>query len=152
MPTSFEPDSIEGVFWAKLVKHIDARGDLTELFRADELPSGFRPVMGYVSTTFPGVKRGPHEHRKQTCCFCFVGPSVFRIWLWDNRPASPTLGSLRVEIAEAQRPLALIVPPGVAHAYQNIGEELGTVYNFPDRLYAGEGRREQVDEIRYEDK
>jgi dTDP-4-dehydrorhamnose 3,5-epimerase len=37
------------------------------------------------------------------------------------------------------------------HAYQNIGAVDGIVINCPNRLYRGQGRREQVDEIRHED-
>jgi dTDP-4-dehydrorhamnose 3,5-epimerase len=48
-------------------------------------------------------------------------------------------------------PKAILVPAGVVHAYQNVGEVDGIVINCPNRLYAGEGRREPVDEIRHED-
>ena len=34
----------------------------------------------------------------------------------------------------------LIVPPGVVHAYQNVGEIPGLVCNFANRLYRGPGR------------
>lgn len=141
----FNPLPIAGVFKASLVRQFDHRGSLIELFRADELPSGFKPVMGYASLSFSDVTRGPHEHKEQTDLFCFLlGP--FRVWLLDNRPASPTFGSSHTEVMDA----ALIVPPGVAHAYRNIGSEPGIVLNFPNRLYAGEGRRKEVDEIRHE--
>jgi dTDP-4-dehydrorhamnose 3,5-epimerase len=54
------------------------------------------------------------------------------------------------EVGE-NNPVFVIVPPGVVHAYQNIGAADAFVLNFPDRLYAGRGRKEPVDEIRYED-
>jgi dTDP-4-dehydrorhamnose 3,5-epimerase len=47
--------------------------------------------------------------------------------------------------------MALIVPPGVVHAYKNIGTEPGLIFNCPNRLYKGPGRKEQVDEIRHEE-
>jgi dTDP-4-dehydrorhamnose 3,5-epimerase len=46
--------------------------------------------------------------------------------------------------------MLLVIPAGVVHAYQNVGTELGLVYNFPNRLYKGPGRAEPVDEIRHE--
>ncbi|MHA1344662.1 MAG: dTDP-4-dehydrorhamnose 3,5-epimerase family protein, partial [Promethearchaeota archaeon] len=50
-------------------------------------------------------------------------------------------------------PLQIIVPPGVVHAYRNVSKTTrGMVLNFPDRLYAGWGKKEKVDEIRHEDK
>jgi dTDP-4-dehydrorhamnose 3,5-epimerase len=45
----------------------------------------------------------------------------------------------------------VIVPPGVIHAYRNIGTENGIVFNAPNRLYGGAGRKSPVDEIRHED-
>jgi dTDP-4-dehydrorhamnose 3,5-epimerase len=42
------------------------------------------------------------------------------------------------------------VPPGVVHAYKNIGSEPGLVFNCPNRLYKGPGRKDPVDEIRHE--
>jgi dTDP-4-dehydrorhamnose 3,5-epimerase len=45
----------------------------------------------------------------------------------------------------------VIVPPGVVHGYKNIGDKPGWVFNAPNRLYAGRGKQEPVDEIRHED-
>jgi dTDP-4-dehydrorhamnose 3,5-epimerase len=45
----------------------------------------------------------------------------------------------------------VIVPPGVVHAYKNVGIENGLVFNAPDRLYAGEGKKSPVDEVRHEE-
>jgi dTDP-4-dehydrorhamnose 3,5-epimerase len=49
-----------------------------------------------------------------------------------------------------QKPQAVIVPAGVVHAYRNVGNIQGWVINLPNRLYAGNGRKEAVDEIRHE--
>ena len=127
----------------------DPRGWLTEIYRNDEL--SVRPVMSYVSQTHPGVARGPHEHRDQADVFVFMGPSTFRMYMWDNRPASPTYNNRMVFDTGADWPARVVVPAGVVHAYKNIGIGEGLVINCPDQLYAGEGRREPVDEIRWED-
>jgi dTDP-4-dehydrorhamnose 3,5-epimerase len=39
----------------------------------------------------------------------------------------------------------------VVHAYKNVGGSEGIVLNYPNRLYAGRGKKEPVDEIRHED-
>ena len=44
----------------------------------------------------------------------------------------------------------VIVPPGVVHAYKNVGTIPGWVINKPNMLYAGAGRQDSVDEIRRE--
>lgn len=144
--------SISGVIIRPLKKHDDSRGWLCEMFRLDELAEEFHPAMSYVSMTHPGVVRGPHEHVDQADYFCFIGPSTFRLYLWDNRQDSATHGEKqRVDTGE-DNPLAVMVPKGVVHAYKNIGATAGIVYNAPNRLYAGHNRQEPVDEIRHEDK
>lgn len=147
----FRTGPIEGVIWKPLKKFHDARGWLCELFRDDELPPGFRPAMAYISMTEPGVARGPHEHVDQADGFCFIGPSTFKLYLWDRRTGSATLGNKQVELVGVDKPMFVVIPPGVVHAYKNVGPEQGLVFNCPDQLYKGKGRKEPVDEIRHED-
>jgi dTDP-4-dehydrorhamnose 3,5-epimerase len=148
----FQPGPIDGVIWRPLTKYHDARGWLCELFRHDEIPAEFHPVMAYVSMTEPGVARGPHEHVDQADCFCFLGPSSFRVYLWDTRTRSATYGQRQTEVVGIDRPMLLIVPAGVVHAYKNVGGERGLVFNCPNRLYRGQGKKEPVDEIRHEER
>ena len=148
----FKPGPIEGVIWRPLKKFNDQRGWLCELFRHDELPAEFHPVMCYISATEPGVARGPHEHVDQADYFCFIGPSDFKMFMWDNRPKSKTYGHVETRVVGASEPMALVVPVGVVHAYKNVGRELGIVLNAANRLYKGVGRKEPVDEIRHEDR
>ncbi len=147
----FHDGPIDGVIWKPLNKYHDARGWLCELFRHDEVPAEFVPVMAYVSATEPGVARGPHEHLDQADYFCFLGPSNFKVYLWDNRPASPTYRARQADVVGADKPALLIVPAGVVHAYKNVGAEPGVVFNCPNRLYKGPGRKEPVDEVRHEE-
>lgn len=142
--------TIDGVIVRELTRHHDQRGWLAELFRHDELPPKYHPAMGYVSMTMPGESRGPHEHRLQTDLFCFLGPSTFRLYLWDNRSNSPTFGKKCVmDVGEDANTLVL-VPAGVVHGYRNLGAVEGLVFNAPNRMYRGPGRAEPVDEIRHE--
>ena len=109
--------------------------------------------MNYVSFTKSGMARGPHEHIKQKDIFCFMGPGVFKIKLWDNRKNSKTFKCCRKIIGGDDNPIRIIIPPGVDHAYKNISEEVdGMVINYPDKLYRGWEKKEEVDEIRHEDK
>jgi dTDP-4-dehydrorhamnose 3,5-epimerase len=141
---------IPGVILRPLSIRCDPRGWLAELFRSDELPAGFRPEMTYLSMSLPGMVRGPHEHAHQTDLFCFVGPSMFRLYLWDNRPGAPSFRRRFASEFGEHNPMAVVVPPGVVHAYENVGDQPGLVFNAPDRLYGGEHRDEPVDEIRWE--
>lgn len=146
----FKAGEIEGVVIKELVKRSDRRGWLCELYRQDELPEEYFPVMSYISMTSPGTARGPHEHSEQADLFGFLGPSVFKIYLWDNRRHSSTYLNRMVVIAGENEPKSILIPPGVAHAYKNVGSVMGMVTNYPNRLYGGKGRKQPIDEIRHE--
>jgi dTDP-4-dehydrorhamnose 3,5-epimerase len=151
MPEKFQGGNIRGVVVKPLSKFNDSRGWLTELFRNDEWPVEFRPAMAYISSTIPGVTRGPHEHFDQADLFCFLGPSNFKLRMWDNRADSETFGNVITLVVGQDNPNAVLIPKGVVHAYQNVGGVDGIVINCPNRLYMGEDKREAVDEIRHED-
>jgi dTDP-4-dehydrorhamnose 3,5-epimerase len=151
MPDSFRVGDITGVLIKPLSRIKDSRGWLTELFRTDDWPAEFHPVMAYISSTVPGVTRGPHEHFDQADLFCFFGPSNFKLRMWDNRPDAETFGNVRTIVVGQNNPAAVLVPKGVVHAYKNIGEVDGVVINCPNRLYMGDGRKHAVDEIRHEE-
>lgn len=146
----FREALIEGVVITPLEVRADGRGWLAELFRADELEPEHRPAMAYASQTLPGQSRGPHEHRHQTDCFVFVGPGTFRLYLWDARKDSATYRNHQKLVVGETNRVRVLVPPGVVHAYKNISDVPAMVVNWPNRLYAGPGRREEVDEMRYE--
>lgn len=147
----FQSGEIKDVVVRDLRKFKDDRGWLVELFRHDELAAEFFPAMAYISSTNPGVARGPHEHVDQADLFYFLGPSNFKFRMWDNRPDSETFRNMMTMIVGADDPKAVVVPKGVVHAYQNVGDTDGIVINCPNRLYMGAGHREPVDEIRHED-
>jgi dTDP-4-dehydrorhamnose 3,5-epimerase len=151
IPDLFSEGEIEGVILKQLKSHDDHRGWLIELYRDDELPREAIPVMCYISQTLVGVARGPHEHVFQTDYFAFVGPGDFTLYLWDIRAKSPTWGNrIKMQVGQSNKQ-AVIVPPGVVHAYKNSGNSPGWVINLPNQLYAGKDRKEPVDEIRHED-
>lgn len=139
---------IKGVIIKQLNKFEDERGWLAEVFRSDEI--NFQVAMGYVSLTQPGIVRGPHEHKEQADFFVFLGPGDFMLYLWDRRENSPTYKKeIQIEVGE-KNPMSVIVPPGVVHGYKCISDKPAMCINLPDKLYRGEGKKEEVDEIRWE--
>lgn len=139
---------IDGVIIKELKKYDDERGWLSEIYRDDEIE--YKPAMAYVSVTKPGVIRGPHEHKKQSDCFVFLGPGDFELHLWDNRKKSTTFGEHRQFEVGERNPVLVIVPPGVVHGYKCVSDSDATCMNFPNKLYKGEGKKGKVDEIRWE--
>src|SRR6476620_2761789 len=59
MPEVFETGEVQDVIVRRLQRYDDSRGWLTELFRNDDLPAEFQPVMAYISSTRAGITRGP---------------------------------------------------------------------------------------------
>jgi dTDP-4-dehydrorhamnose 3,5-epimerase len=140
---------IKGVIIKKLSEHVDERGWLSEIYRKDF--DKFQSVMSYVSYTKFNFIRGPHEHEKQTDFFVFIGPGDFELYLWDNRKDSETYGNkIKLIVGESNK-CSVLVPPGIVHGYKAISKEGSFCTNLPDKLYAGEGKKEKVDEIRYEE-
>lgn len=148
----FIKGKIQDVVVYPLKKFVDERGWLAELFRHDEITEEFYPAMAYISVTEPLTQRGPHEHVDQADLFCFIGSGNFKLRLWDNRQDSPTFNYIMTLYVGADNPQAVIVPKGVVHAYKNVSTtEKGVVINCPNRLFMGEGKKEEIDEIRHED-
>jgi dTDP-4-dehydrorhamnose 3,5-epimerase len=87
----------------------------------------------------------------QADLFCFIGPSNFKLRLWDNREDSDSFQCMMTVVVGEDNPTSVLVPLGVVHAYQNVGGVMGIVINCPNRLYMGQGKQEPVDEIRHED-
>ena len=139
---------IEGVIIKKLERLQDPRGWLAEIWRSDE--SGYHPMMAYVSATLPGVARGPHEHKAQSDCFVFAGPGAFKLYLWENREGKPNYRAVETLEVGEENPVAVIVPPGVVHGYKCVSDTPAYSFNLADRLYKGERKGEEVDEIRWE--
>lgn len=141
---------IKGVILKNIERFEDDRGWLIEFFRTDEVD--YIPVMAYLSVTKPGVVRGPHEHVHQSDMFVFIGPGDFELHLWDRREDSETKDEYKRRVFGESNPASIIVPPGVVHGYKCVSDKEGYCINLPDKLYKGENKKEEVDEIRWEDR
>lgn len=140
---------IKDIIIKKLKKYEDERGWLCEIFREDEL--NYQIPMSYISETKAGMTRGPHEHKEQSDLFVFIGPGKFKLYLWDNRKDSETYQE-KMEIEGGEDNLiSVIVPPGVVHGYKCISKKPAWCINLPNKLYKGENKAEEIDEIRWEE-
>ena len=139
---------IEGVVVKELRSYSDNRGWLMEVYRSDE--DKISPVMCYISHTKFNEIRGPHEHVHQSDFFIFTGPGDFELYLWDNRRKSKTYMNSEKLIVGESKSISVLVPPGVAHGYKSISKKGSFSMNLPDKLFAGKGKKEEVDEIRHE--
>jgi len=58
---------------------------------------------------------------------------------------------MRLDVGESN-PVSVLIPPRVVHAYKCISKQNGLVVNLPDKLYGGVQRKQEVDEIRHEER
>jgi dTDP-4-dehydrorhamnose 3,5-epimerase len=128
---------IDGVRIHRAVTHEDDRGTLCEIYGAawgfDDLPL----VHAYLVTVRPGMVKGWAIHEEQVDRYFFVS-GCSKLVLYDGRPHSPTHRLVTEDcFSEASRALVL-VPPGVFHAVENIGQADSLLFNIPSRPYRHE--------------
>ena len=101
----------------------DARGCLFEPLNAAELADQ-RNV--HVVLTAPGAVRGNHLHRAATEVTAVVGPCLVRF------SEDGVTHDVEVPSGEVWR---FTIPPGIAHAYRNTGDQLMTLVSFSSQAH-----------------
>lgn len=112
---------IKGVKYKKLTRFSDGRGFFAEVVKDDE---GFVKKFGQlsVSKTNPGVIKAFHYHKKQDDVWFFPKGNA-RVVLHDLREDSETKGVTEEYFMGEDNPGTLLIPIGVAHGYQVLGNE-----------------------------
>jgi dTDP-4-dehydrorhamnose 3,5-epimerase-like enzyme len=105
---------IPGVFVRPLVAHVDARGFLTEFFRASW---GVAAISQWTAMTLGArVVRGPSVHAKHLDVV-IVPSGEMQLGLRDLREGSPVFRrSYRLTLSERE-PALVVIPPGVMHTF-----------------------------------
>ena len=112
---------IKGVKFKQLTRFCDDRGWFEEVVRDDEnLVSRFGQVS--ASKTNPGVIKAFHYHEKQDDLWFFPRGNA-RVVLHDLRENSQTMGITEQYFMGEDNPSLLLIPKGVAHGYQVLGNE-----------------------------
>ncbi len=133
---------IEGVKIKPRVKHVDDRGYLMEILRADD-PEFMRFGQVYVTTCLPGIVKAWHAHRLQTDHLCVI-KGLGKIGLFDGREDSPTYRQAQTIIAGELNSVLVQIPPLVWHGFTALTDEPIYVLNIPTEPF----HREQPDEMR----
>jgi len=133
---------IEGVITKKLRLIPDERGRLMEILRRDD---DFFVQFGqvYLTTTYPGVVKAWHYHKKQDDFITCV-KGMLKLALFDDRDGSATRGEVNEFFIGDYNPMIVKVPKMVYHGWKcvSVGEAL--VINVPTEPYD----RENPDEFR----
>ena len=115
--------------------HRDARGSLFEPLSDAELAVQKNV---HVVLTQPNEVRGNHVHRTAVETTSVVGPCLIRL------KEAGTIRDLEVPAGETWR---LTIPPGVVHAFRNIGESTLLLVSFSTHVHDAVGAdtvREQI--------
>jgi len=75
-----------------------------------------------ITMTYPGVIKAFHWHHNQDDVW-YVVDGMARVVLYDRRPNSPTEGVTQVVYAGEDNPVVILIPIGVAHGYQVLGNK-----------------------------
>ncbi|MGB3861616.1 MAG: dTDP-4-dehydrorhamnose 3,5-epimerase family protein [Candidatus Aminicenantaceae bacterium] len=120
----------------------DQRGRLMEILRADDnLFVKFGQV--YMTTTYPGIVKAWHLHKKQTDnVVCVQG--MIKLAVYDPREDSPTYKEVNEFYLGIHNPLLVQLPRGVYHGWMCVSSEEAIVVNVPTEVYD----REDPDEFR----
>ena len=133
---------IEGVKIKQLRVIPDQRGRLMEILRADDdLFEAFGQV--YMTTTYPGVVKAWHLHKKQKDNVACV-QGMIKLALYDPREESPTYKEVNEFYLGTHNPLLVQLPAGVYHGWMCVSPEEAIVVNVPTEVY----NREDPDEFR----
>jgi dTDP-4-dehydrorhamnose 3,5-epimerase len=126
--------TIEGVS-VREVRHVPRdHGVITEIFRPEWDPSGLPVVHVYQSRLFAGAI-GAWSCHMRTTDRLFVSQGQLKIVLYDARDGSKTNGLLMELHAGDARPSLVVVPPGIWHGLQSLGNVDALVLNFPTEAY-----------------
>jgi len=125
---------IDGVVVHKLTSIEDRRGEIVEVYRPSWALHPDPLVYVYqVSVRVKAIKGWVQHKLGEDRIFHSQG--VLHWVLYDDRDGSPTRGMLNhFTFSERSRSL-LIIPRGVYHAVQNIGDREAFFLNMPSRAY-----------------
>ena len=111
----------------------DERGRLGEIMRADDRWfEKFGQV--YFTTTYPGVVKAWHYHKKQTDHF-YVIKGMLKVALYDQRKDSPTYGTVNELYLGEHCPGLVRIPPGVQHGWMCISHSEAYIVNVVSEMY-----------------
>lgn len=124
---------IKGVQVKKLKIIPDERGRLMEMLRSDDkVFKKFGQV--YMTTTYAGVVKAWHFHKKQDDNFVCVHGKI-RLALYDARKKSPTYKEVNEFILSTEDPMLVHIPKMVYHGFKSMADCESIVINTPTLPY-----------------
>lgn len=111
-----------------------SNGRLVELFRRDWFGGDVDIEQVFHVILNPDRVSAWHVH-EHTTDRLFVPSGHVRVVLYDMRSESPGHGRIMELLLSEHRPQLVVVPPGIWHGVENVGDEPATIVNMPNRAY-----------------
>ncbi|MHC4388924.1 MAG: polysaccharide biosynthesis C-terminal domain-containing protein [Planctomycetota bacterium] len=124
---------IDGVAVRRAKVIPDERGRLGEIMRSDD-PWFEKFGQVYFTSTYPGVVKAWHYHKKQTDHFYVIKGTV-KISLYDQRKGSSTEGVVNELYLGEHSPGLVRVPPGIVHGWMCVSEAEAYIVNVVSEVY-----------------
>lgn len=125
---------IDGVTAKEIRPVLTGKGSLTEIWRPEWALDAGAVGQVFQNVMDPGTVTDWHAHARTTDrLFCSMGR--IRLALYDGRKSSATFGAAWQRVIGQERPLLVVVPPGVWHAVRVLGTSPALVVNLVDRGY-----------------
>lgn len=125
--------------------YTDSRGMVSEVWRIDSL-MGKDSKQCYISETAPYIQRGPHQHSLQVDEFVsWKNHMVYQMY-------NPDTKEMKTFTTEKNKIFRVHVDVGIIHSYRNLDKDKSFTLNFPTSLFKGVDKKEDIDEIRHEEK
>ncbi|MHB8573030.1 MAG: dTDP-4-dehydrorhamnose 3,5-epimerase family protein [Candidatus Dormibacteria bacterium] len=118
---------IDGVVVTPLRQIPDERGRVMHMLRSDD-PDFEQFGEIYFSAVHPGAVKAWHLHRRMTLNYACVVGSV-KLVLYDDRPDSPTRGSLQELFIGDGNYVRVKIPPFIWNGFKGIGAQTAIVAN-----------------------
>ncbi len=118
---------IDGVQVVPLKRIPDERGTVYHMLKStDPHFTAFGEI--YFSSVYRGVVKGWHRHREMTLNYaCVVGR--IKLVLFDDRPESPTRGTLAEFFLGPDEYSLVVIPPLVWNGFKGMSDPLAIVAN-----------------------
>jgi dTDP-4-dehydrorhamnose 3,5-epimerase len=125
---------IDGLVIRPAITHVDRRGEVSEIYDPSWGVHAKPMVYAYQASIRPKAIKGWIVHKKQDDrIYTLLG--VMRWVFYDAREESPTFGMInQFTFSERNRAL-FVIPCGVYHAVQNVGDTDAIFINLPTRPY-----------------
>ena len=118
---------IEGVKLTPLKQIFDERGKVMHMMSTES--EGFNQFGEiYFSSTYSGVVKAWHLHKDMTLNYSVVVGEI-KLVLFDDRPNSPTKGTVQELFISPENYFLVTVPPMIWNGFKSIGSQTAVVAN-----------------------